>query len=182
MSVNDQDWALIQAVENARLLRRSETRKMEAQVSTKCLMRADDRRQKDAIKRIKQEQEAAAKVEVLPGGVKPKEKRSMMGKASHKRDRAMRRMYNDLTQEEIDEMNASATEKKSPKKKKKKKNKYKTTITMVEMEKMVRMQMAAQRAMLLSLVPRFFHRLLLSLVLNQLLRKWHKIRLDPPYQ
>jgi hypothetical protein len=121
MSVNDQDWALIQAVENARLLRRSETRKMEAQVSTKCLMRADDRRQKDAIKRIKQEQEAAAKVEVLPGGVKPKEKRSMMGKASHKRDRAMRRMYNDLTQEEIDEMNASATEKKSPKKKKKKK-------------------------------------------------------------
>ena len=52
----DHDWALIQAVENARLLRRSEHRKMEAQVSTKCLMRADARRDRDAVKRAKEEQ------------------------------------------------------------------------------------------------------------------------------
>ena len=105
----DQDWALIQAVENARILRRSETRKMEAQVSTKCLMRADEKRQKDVVKRARLEATGQKQDEVkpLPGGVKPAMKRSMMGKASHKRDRAMRRMYGDLTPEEIEEMNAA---------------------------------------------------------------------------
>ena len=119
----DQDWALIQAVENARILRRSETRKMEAQVSTKCLMRADEKRQKDVVKRARLEATGQKQDEVkpLPGGVKPAMKRSMMGKASHKRDRAMRRMYGDLTPEEIEEMNAARNGEAESKKKKKKK-------------------------------------------------------------
>ena len=119
----DRDASLIQAVENARLLRRSEHRKMEAQVSTKCLMRADDRRQKEKQKRMKMEIESTAVEEIKDSaGAKQKAaKRGILGKTSHKMDRAMRRMYGDLTQEELDEAENAHHHQATKAKKKKKK-------------------------------------------------------------
>jgi len=120
----DHDWALIQAVENARLLRRSEHRKMEAQVSTKCLMRADARRDRDAVKKAKLEQTtggAADATDTKALGKKKALKRVINNKASHKRERAMRRMYGDLTPEEIEQMNNSNRVDSKKKKKAKKK-------------------------------------------------------------
>jgi hypothetical protein len=121
--MGDRDASLIQAVENARLLRRSEHRKMEAQVSTKCLMRADDRRQKEKQKRLKMEIEGAADVETKDSaGAKQKAvKRVILGKTSHKMDRAMRRMYGDLTQEELDEAESAHHHQATKGKKKQKK-------------------------------------------------------------
>ncbi len=116
---NKRDWALAQAVENQRLLRRSEQRKLEAQVNTKCLMRADDRRIKEEAARARADAmgDGGAKAsassprgsprgggrgkDVVDAPLKPAQKKSIMKNNLSKRERAMRRMYGELADDEL---------------------------------------------------------------------------------
>ena len=91
--------------DHAQHLRKTERRKIEAQVQTKVAMRRDERLQREAEKAKIEAARVAAVEEVVDedGNVtklKPAFKRQVSHRAMSKRDRAMRRMYHELGEDE----------------------------------------------------------------------------------
>ena len=105
-------------------LRKTERRKNSAQVATKVAMRRDERLERERIKKQKEEQLALIKANEVqydaegnPIKVKKSDKRAISLKARMKVARALRRMYNELDEEDLKEQEEAAAKEKREKEK-----------------------------------------------------------------
>ena len=105
-------------------LRKTERRKNSAQVATKVAMRRDERLERERIKKQKEEQLALIKANEVqydaegnPIKVKKSDKRAISLKAKMKVARALRRMYNELDEEDLKEQEEAAAKEKRKKEK-----------------------------------------------------------------
>ena len=108
-------------------LRKAERRKIDAQVQTKVAMRRDEKREREAARlaaaALKAKMAAAAGEEVMDDEgnvtkIKPKQIKAIGAKANSKRQRALRRMYRELGEEDklVDEEEEKKKKKKASKK------------------------------------------------------------------
>ena len=105
-------------------LRKTERRKNSAQVATKVAMRRDERLERERIKKQKEEQLALIKANEVqydaegnPIKEKKSDKRAITLKARMKVSRALRRMYNELDEEDLKEQEEAAAKEKRKKEK-----------------------------------------------------------------